>query len=152
MRRAKGRWYIGVLGAVAFVAVIALRWAVPATYFGGAGYRNAIFLAASWPHEHCLRASRSCVVVSATVAGVDRFLADQRQARALLTAAVSGVFLHKAVSWRMKAKPVWGLVHSSSNGNFVVATYRSGVVLGLRRRVANLFRRHLNRSAGSNTE
>ncbi len=43
VRRDKGRWYWGVLGAVGLGAVIALLWAVPAAYFGGAAYRTAIF-------------------------------------------------------------------------------------------------------------
>lgn len=40
---AKGRWYLALLGAIAFGAVIALAWAIPAAYFGGETYRNAIF-------------------------------------------------------------------------------------------------------------
>ncbi|MBT9613423.1 MAG: glycosyltransferase family 39 protein [Burkholderiales bacterium] len=37
------RWYLGVLGALLLGAAIALAWAVPAAYFGGEAYRNAIF-------------------------------------------------------------------------------------------------------------
>ena len=37
------RWYLGVLGALLLGAAIALAWAIPAAYFGGESYRNAIF-------------------------------------------------------------------------------------------------------------
>jgi len=37
------RWYLGVLGAVALGALIALAWAVPAAVRGGEAYRDAIF-------------------------------------------------------------------------------------------------------------
>lgn len=42
-RGAIARWYLGVLGALLFGALIALAWAIPAAYFGGEAYRNAIF-------------------------------------------------------------------------------------------------------------
>lgn len=43
VRRIKGRWYLGVLGAFTLGAVIALLWAIPAAYYGGEAYRTAIF-------------------------------------------------------------------------------------------------------------
>jgi len=43
VRSNKGRWYWALLGAIIFGAVLALAWAIPAAYVGGAAYRNAIF-------------------------------------------------------------------------------------------------------------
>jgi 4-amino-4-deoxy-L-arabinose transferase-like glycosyltransferase len=38
-----GRWYLDLLLGVLLGAAIALAWALPAAYFGGEAYRNAIF-------------------------------------------------------------------------------------------------------------
>lgn len=43
VRGAKARWYRALLGAFGLGALLALLWAVPAAYVGGAAYRNAIF-------------------------------------------------------------------------------------------------------------